>query len=397
MDRLELLLVFSETINISSFDVTQVTVQNRRLASDATHTLTGGAASAVNRTSALIAISEEDGNELKRLVDLATSIGSTFVTLSNSTVADMSGNAIVGESSVQASAFVADSTQPTLVAVALDLSRDVVNLTFSETIDASSFNYTELSLQSDGTLAASARVKLSAPQDYTPEGAAVVLSLSIANDDLNDIKRHSSLCVSVATCFVSFSGGLIDDVSGNAVESTVRKVDAFVPDDVAPELTAFGLFVDLGVLTLTFSESVDIGSINVSSVSMQDETGLTSVSLTSTSEVGSASKQFVNISVSGDDMDRFKLNLGAVPTIFIKITADTILDTNTNRVLATTIVTADYAPDSFNPTLTSFKLDMDSGLLELEFDEIMDIDSLRRHLFQMLSEASDDADTVPLE
>jgi hypothetical protein len=396
MDRLELGLVFSETINISSFEIVEVTVQNKGTAPSEALTLTGGTASTVNLTNIRVIFSKDDGDELKRLTALATGIDTTFVALSGSAVADMSGNWITGGSVVQASDFTSDATRPTLVAAVLDLSQEVMNLTFSETVNASTFEYTAVTLQSSGDPAATS-VTLSTPEAYIVGDTAVSLSISLGDDDLNEIKRNSNLCVSTGTCFVNFVAGMVKDVSGNEVVPAIRAVDAFVADNVAPQLVGFGLLVDASTLMLTFSESVDAGSIDISSLSLSDEAGLISVSFTATSTVNSASKQFVNVTVSGDDMDLFKLNLGASASIFLEVTSSTIRDTNNNELVATRLTTALYEPDSLSPTLTSFSLDLDGGLLELSFDEIMDIDSLRRHLFRLLSEAAEDADEVPLE
>merc|ERR1711871_1167806 len=242
-------------------------------------TLTGGTASAVNLTNVRVVFSKDDGDELKRLTGLATGTDTTFVALSGSAVADMSGNRITSGSVVQASEFTSDATRPTLVAAVLDLSQEVMNLTFSETVNASTFEYTAVTLQSSSDQAATS-VTLSTPAGYTVGATAVSLSIALGDDDLNEIKRHSNLCVSTGTCFVNFMAGMVTDVSDNEVVPTIRAVDAFVADDVAPQLVGFGLLVDASTLLLTFSESVDAGSIDISSLSLSDEAGLISVSLT---------------------------------------------------------------------------------------------------------------------
>ena len=60
-------------------------------------------------------------------------------------------------------------------------------------------------------------------------------------------------------------------------------------------------------------------------------------------------------------------------------------DMNGNPVVASNDVAVQLlVPDAKNPKIKSFNLDLDTGLLTLQFNEIMNISSLKRQLFTLL-------------
>ena len=131
-------------------------------------------------------------------------------------IEDMAGNDVeeVSETSAaQVRVFGADETNPEIVSFNLDLSGDgELQLTFSETIDASTVDVTELTLQSgvDSTDGGS-QVSLSGGSVSEEDSTIVVISLIV--EDVNAIKAAEDLATSrnntfqdghVRPIFVSF-------------------------------------------------------------------------------------------------------------------------------------------------------------------------------------------------
>ena len=75
-------------------------------------------------------------NEVKRLLRLATSNVTTFIELSEFVVRDAAGNMNLPTNETQVQLFTPDTTRPELISFDLDLSLDILTLSFSETVSA---------------------------------------------------------------------------------------------------------------------------------------------------------------------------------------------------------------------------------------------------------------------
>ena len=86
-------------------------------------------------------------NEIKKLTLIATRPDNTFLSLRAQTVSDMSGlqiNPITNGEGQPVRIFVPDSTNPSLVEFQFDFDIGLLQLTFDETIDISSFDPTKI-------------------------------------------------------------------------------------------------------------------------------------------------------------------------------------------------------------------------------------------------------------
>ena len=86
----------------------------------------------------------------KLLIHLAISNESTFLSASEESVRDMSGNKldpIPPEMGLMVTLFTPDTTPPELEDFTLDLTQEVVCLTFDETVNASCFDPSQISFQ----------------------------------------------------------------------------------------------------------------------------------------------------------------------------------------------------------------------------------------------------------
>jgi len=81
-----------------------------------------------------------------------------------------------------------------------------------------------------------------------------------------NIKRETGLATTVNNTYINFTSNTISDMEGNAVleippEEEVS-VHIFTPDGARPTLRAFDFDLTLEVLTLYFSETVNIATLN---------------------------------------------------------------------------------------------------------------------------------------
>merc|ERR1711871_191988 len=97
-------------------------------------------------------ITEFDMNQIKMLRSLAQSDGSTYLIHSweaaNAMIWDMNQNAVVPITTAQnVRVYTIDETTPSLESYDLDMTAEVLTLTFSETVDTATLDVTGITIQ----------------------------------------------------------------------------------------------------------------------------------------------------------------------------------------------------------------------------------------------------------
>ncbi len=276
LNRELIVLNFNELINASSFDASAITLQSsvvRQVMQS--YTLSQSYTSSSDGFQIIVSLSSEDLDAIKSIPTLCTSIADCFITITQSVARDLNGNYAVptvpGESTLPATYFVSDTTSPELNSWDLDLNEETVTLTFSETVDASTIDVTQLILQSNSIVnnftEAISLTNSSASDIYSP-----IIQISLSRNDLNALKRLSNLGTEFHNSYLSFSARFISDTNGNSVlpipSSAAQLVRTFTLDTVAPVLESFSLNISSGVLSLTFSETVNVSSFDISHLTL---------------------------------------------------------------------------------------------------------------------------------
>ena len=113
--------------------------------------LTGGNASRDESPFLMIQLTDSDLNSIKALTTLAISVESTYIAFFSGAVMDLSNQNVrmlSASNAIRASTFTPDTTDPRLNSFVLDLNEGTIVFTFSETVNASSFDLTGVVLQS---------------------------------------------------------------------------------------------------------------------------------------------------------------------------------------------------------------------------------------------------------
>ena len=265
-----IVLNFNDIINASSFNASAITLQSSEARQVMQwHTLTRSSTSSPDDLQIIVHLSVNDLNVIESIPTLCTEIQNCFITLAQSVATDLSGNPVVpipDDSALSATLFVRD-TSPELNFWDLDLNQGSVTLTFSETVDALTTDATQLTLQSNSTVNSSA-IALSLTNAIIASSiSSPVIRILLSRSDLNTIKRHTDFGTEVNNSFLSFSARFVSDMSGNSVvpipNSAAQVVRRFTPDTTDPELESFSLNLASGVLSLTFSETVNVSSFDI--------------------------------------------------------------------------------------------------------------------------------------
>ena len=391
MDLNLLLLTFNETIRVNTLNVTEITIQDSAELNETDptsyRTLEAGTAITDDDTVLIISLHADDTNYIKRYTNLATNESNTFILFNNLTLTDMNGNpvtSIPATNATQAAVFVPDTTSPFLVYYQLNLTSEELYFVFDETINVNSFDATSLRLVSgpgDNTSYQLTGGEIVADQNDT------TFALILTTSDLNEIKKLENLATSLDNTFLEFDAALLTDMNNNYVEPIVndsQQTVLFTPDMVSPELLSYHLDMNMGLLHLSFSETVRVATLHPPSFTFQNLNDSSNVSYTlmngSSLSINGPEITLIIPTLDLNNIKRISTLATGIEDTYLTIEWTAIDDMNNNNVIE--IVSSDaqqaenFTEDITSPTLLSFDLDLNSHILWLTFDETVNISSL---------------------
>ena len=239
---------------------------------------------------------------------------SVYLRASTAAFADMNGQALTAVGGQKASSLTTDSVPPTLVGWAFDLQLQQVKLTFSETVLANSLNPTAFVLQSgpqssDAStfraigsaqkvrrfrsvrrphkLCAGSVTHITSLLNCSAQQSSVngnTLSFAFSEGDANDIKIKTGLCTDESDCSLRFTALAVTDMNNNPIAAVLDGAAValataadYTADATSPQLVGFDLTMPTGKppvkLTMTFSETVQLSSLDVSGITLLDTHG----------------------------------------------------------------------------------------------------------------------------
>ena len=391
---------FSEPMNLSSIDFTQFTLfSDQSSTASETYTLTGGVLTSSNGSTVAIMLELlfMDVNEIKLLQNLCTSVTNCIPAFTSQFGSDLAGNAVVALSpqlSQQFEAFVADVTPPQLVSFDLDMNTGALILTFSEPVNAGSLDPMQITLQSAST-GAEVNVRLSNETTTTSSnGSVMMLQL---RGDANMIKATTQLATEPSNTFLSFTSSAVQDLYGNPVVSvppfSALQTSSFTEDSTQPELLRFILDLNIGYLSLSFSEAVEISTFTPTNITILNSSNPT-VAYTLTGGDAIAGLTWVRLLLTMNDANQlrqFQDLATSVEDTYLSLSSNTIADYNGNQVAPTTILAAEVIPDRA-PEAVSFPVfDLDTGGFSISFSEPMNSSSIQISQFMLFSSCSSSA------
>ena len=407
-------LTFDETVNAATFNVSALTFANRAFRSPVRYTLVDSTPSNANSAMVEVTLSDRDLNAVKAITDLATTTSDTYIIATQYTVRDMNNNllsAISDDSALQvlATGYTRDSTSPRLDTFELNLSTEQLILTFSETVQATSLDPTQITLQSRINSATAGTRSVRLTGGTPPQENSRIIALQLSEEDANTIKRLRDIATSRVDTFLSLTSNAVQDPVGNRVaaigDNNARQVTTFMADNVHPQLERFGLNLDQRLLMLTFDETVDVSTFSITRVTLQDrQTRPTqSITLGALSTIESLDGTEVIVRLSDDD---FNLLTSTFPlatmetNTFISLEAGTIDDTNGNPSIeilpSNAMQITSHVEDNTRPSLDSFDLDLDNGVLTLVFNESVNITSFDMTQLTLQSDRSGPSSTYTI-
>ena len=391
---------FSEAVNISTLNATGITLQSHPSSPIIVFTLTGGSVVSVSFTEMMLRLTTNDANVLRQMQGLATSVADTYLAVTSNIIQDYNGNSLVPilpSAALRATQFTADTPPEAVSFPVFDLNTGMLSISFSEPVSASSVIITQFTLYSDRSSTATASYTLTGGVIASPDGSVLVIYLS--REDLNQIKRHQNLCTNATNCIPAFTSQLVSDLSGNLVNaiqdvggspvvpvspSSALPVNTFTEDFTQPELASFSLDLNVGSLQFTFSEAVNISTLNATGITLQSHPSSPIIVFTLTGgSVVSVSFTEMMLRLTTNDANVLRQMQGLATSVadtYLAVTSNIIQDYNGNSLvpilpsaaLRATQFTADTPPEA-----VSFPVfDLNTEMLSISFSEPVNASSV---------------------
>ena len=292
---------------------------------------------------------------------------------------------------VSATNVVSDNSFPAIASFEfLDLNEGLILFSFTQPINVSTFNFTDLSLQNSPVNEA-ASISVSLTGGSCEDGCEVGQNITfrMAQADLEQLKLNKGLCVSISTCYPHHTNMLVEDFGSNLISSYRFGLNyllkCLILDTTAPILDDCELNLSTDSLTLIFDEPVNVTTFDPSGIVLNYFLEMENITLTDASSVRGPSSSVIVVELGLDadklkismlDISRFNIHVSLLPSAFEDIAGNSVLS-------VVGLVCSNLIPDSHAPNVTSFTLDLNSNLLQITFSEPILVDLLNVSAFKL--------------
>jgi hypothetical protein len=163
-----------------------------------------------------------------------------------------------------------DTTLCSLTSFAVDLDEFTLTLNFDETVDASTFEPTAITLQA--AQRSTSTYTLTGGDSLSEDGLQIVLNITV--DDMNKIKENEGLLIGDSTSWITMTEAMIKDMSANLLvpiqngDSISLKASEFSNDSKRPRLTSFDIDMTKEELTFVFPEIIDVANVDFGALAL---------------------------------------------------------------------------------------------------------------------------------
>ena len=408
LDSRELVLTFSETVNVSTLNVTGLTLSNGAMAA-ASYTLQTSYSNTGNQPIITIRLSDEDFNAIT-LMEICVVDTECFIATNQTTIEDMSGLSVEEDDQVNIETLMLDETSPSAISfVEFNLYNGSLLIQFSETIDASTFDSTALTFQTLYTTSPLQNYTLTS-DSYTNSSDGTEIKIYLSHTDLVEIQKRQELCSRQGNCYIVFTEDLIMDKSGNpitAVEAGTAPgflAMSFIHDTLPPQLMSFDFDAELGLLLLNFTEPVDVSEFVSSGIHIQGSDNTTDYYTLTGGDAGNVDSDMIIVNLTSVDFNAIR----ALP--YAKESSNTYLSLDSSSFKDVAIIpnqvvpilntqalnVRNYISDNIPPSILEFTLNLNQDQLIITFTESVSIASLNTSSLQLAGNISDPDTAVNL-
>lgn len=150
----------------------------------------------------------------------------------------------------------------------------LLHLTFTETIDASSLNVEEITLQDGHTDLMNWSLTLSHPSRDLLGLDDTVISVQLGANDLNHIKSTEMFGLSTTDTWLTLTEATVNGMNLNPIlpvlDRNATQATSLAPDTTQPYLMAYHFDFILETICLSFNEPMNVLLINYTAIAVQN-------------------------------------------------------------------------------------------------------------------------------
>ena len=400
-------LIFSEPVNSSSADFTDVQFINNLRNPTVNVTLSEGFTTPDHREIDF-QMTREDLNMIKISQMLCTARDDCWIRLPSFFINDIGMNPFLHsnyEPDAQASfhqplGFILDTTPPVLDEFSVDLNVGNLILSFSEVVLSNSFLPNAVTLL--GARDESITLTLSDQSTFARSTEGDEVSVQLTLSDINSLKAQD-LYKSTNDSFIVFAEGLLD-TSANILQTVLPvhaiRVSVYQRDSTQPLPISFDKFNrEIGSLELSFNEPVDIDSIRLNYLSLLSASDSTSRYSLTGGEVTYVDESKLSLSIILSKLDRIRIKTItdlAVnhKSVFVSLLEGFIEDTSgnvcdgVNETHPLGLTAGRFIEDTIRASLGDYTLDLNTGIIALSFDDVLNASNIDVTSFIIQNSAS---------
>ena len=222
-DTGEITLSFNDVVDTSTFYPPSITLQHDRYRSQG-RTFSPSLESYANSPDGYVVIMQLSHDDLLRLksnTGVARNENDTYLTFAASLIDDTQGLDVVpitDGKAIQVSVFTPDERPPELIEYQLDMDLGQLNLSFSDTVNLTTFNASGLTILSTNSSGTESQIRLDINSYSIRSSDGTVIIVTITASNLNEIKYDTNLAVSNLTTYLSIDTATVFDLAGNEID-----------------------------------------------------------------------------------------------------------------------------------------------------------------------------------
>jgi len=267
-------LTFNEPVLVDFFNVSGLLLHSDAMQSGSLRRLDDGEILSTEYAAItiIVALSPQDIVSIKSNLSIATQTGNTYLRIIPGGFQDVAGVPTTTQTFIQAASVTTDTSNPALISFTLDLQSDRLQLTFNDVIDPSTFDPTGITIQSRPFRVANEYYTLtSTSMTSSTFGYEVIVDLST---DAQAIRENTNFGTQRTNTYITLLASTIDTPDGedNApiTDGKALQAAAVIFDSDPPELQGFNLDINRGVMILTFTDFIDLDSLNLTQIVLQN-------------------------------------------------------------------------------------------------------------------------------
>lgn len=233
----------------------------------------------------------------------------------------------------------------------------------------------------------------------TENSAYINISIPLDSPEANALKIDRSVATSTSNTFLKIGQGCANDTNGNVVTVPVNGAGVatgiqaanVVQDATAPNIINFDLNInatdDRGTLTLTFDEAVDVSTFDAERLSLQNAASAalethTLTGGTNATQTDGTVVEFHLLLTDTNILKQFERLAVNASSTFLAAAVGVVDDTAGNPAASITVGAAlpcendDFVPDSIDPRLLSYSINLNDGTITFHFSETVDVSTI---------------------